>query len=336
MMVTGSAQPAPTTPNNDDYLQRDRCPCCAEAAHRSRLVVASDPPAESLPIAEHGRFLSGYSADRVFFTYYRCGNCGLFYCPAYYTKAQLESLYGRQAENMAEVPLPTRQLTQAEYVRLVTRHSRMDGGFLELGADVGLFAEQCAEKGHFDKFWLYEPNVAVHDQLRGRIGSRDAAILGDSFSAADVPAASVSTAALIHVLDHLLEPRAMLEEIRRCLRPNGIVLVVTHDCASPLARLLGRRWPPYTLQHPQLFSRQSLRRTLERSGLEVLEIASVRNFFSMTYLIRAGLAILGLPIEFPDWPRPLLGLPLGNIAAVARNAGQGFDASSAAASATSR
>jgi SAM-dependent methyltransferase len=281
--------------------------------------VASSPPAETLSIADHGRFLSGFSAKRVFFSYHQCASCGLLYCPTYYTQEQLDRLYGRQAENMAEVPLRARQLTQAGYVQLVARHSPMDGGFLELGADIGLFAEQCVDGAHFEKLWLYEPNVAVHDELRRRIGNRDVVIRSASFAAADVPATSVSTCALIHVLDHLLEPRAMLEEIRRCLQPNGVVLVVTHDCASPLAGLLGRRWPPYTLQHPQLFSRRSLRRTLERAGLEVLEIARVRNFFSITHLMRAGLSTLGLPSRLPEWPRPLLGLPLGNIAAIARN-----------------
>lgn len=318
-MVIGSTETAAATSRGgDDYLRRDRCPCCGESAGSSRPAAASTPPAESLSIADHGRFLSGYSSNRVFFSYRQCERCGLRYCPIYYTQAQLDRLYGRQAENMSEVPLQARQLTQAEYVRLVAKHSSMDSGFLELGADIGLFAEQCAQKGKFEKFWLYEPNVTVHDQLRSRIGSR-AEIRDDSFSAAHVPPASVSTSAVIHVLDHLLEPRTMLEEIRRCLRPNGVVLVVTHDCASPLATLLGRRWPPYTLQHPQLFSTQSLRQTLERSGLEVLEVARVRNFFSVTHLMRAGLAILGLPAPLPDWQRPLLGLPLGNIAAVARN-----------------
>jgi 2-polyprenyl-3-methyl-5-hydroxy-6-metoxy-1,4-benzoquinol methylase len=319
MMIAASSPQAATTSDQDAYLRRDRCPCCGESVRRSRPVVASNPPAETLSIADHGRFLSGYSAERVFFSYHQCEACGLLYCPLYYTQAQLDRLYGRQAENMAEVSLEARQLTQTEYVRLVTQYSVMDSGFLELGADIGLFAERCADNGHFEKFWLYEPNVTVHDELRRRIGSRDMAIRTVNFSAADVPAASVSTSALIHVLDHLLEPKVMLEEIRRCLRPNGIVLIVTHDCSSLLARLLGRRWPPYTLQHPQLFSQQSLRRTLEQSGLEVLEIASVRNFFSMTHLLRAGLAIFGLPSLLPNWPKPLLGLPLGNMAAIARN-----------------
>src|SRR6185369_8845820 len=145
-MVSGPAQPVAATPGH--YLRRGHCPCCGESRSRSHLVVASEPPAEKLTISDHGPFLSGYAANRVFFSYFQCESCEVLYCPTYYTEAQLEQLYGFQAENMADVPLRTRQLTQAEYVRLVTRHSRKDGGFLEVGADVGLFAEQCAEQGH--------------------------------------------------------------------------------------------------------------------------------------------------------------------------------------------
>ena len=318
-MVTDCSRQGVRITGDDSYLRRDHCPCCGDGVQRSRLAVASNPPAEALPISDHGYFLSGYSANWIFFSYHRCDSCGLLYCPTYYTQSQLDRLYNRQAENMAEVSLDARRYTQAGYVRLVTRHSAMNGGFLELGADIGLFAEQCAQIGTFEKLWLYEPNLSVHDQLRSRVGKHDTTIRSENFSPDDLPARSVSTSALIHVLDHLLEPKARLDEIRRCLQPNGVILIVTHDCSSPLAKLLGRRWPPYTLQHPQIFSRHSLRQTLQHTGLDVLEVTSVRNFFPIMHLVRAGLAILGSSATLPDWPTPLLGLPLGNIAAVARN-----------------
>src|SRR5262249_13989943 len=131
-MASASTETAVTESISHDYLRRSRCPCCGAELSGARPVVASQPPAETLTIAEHGRFLSGYAASRVFFSYCRCESCGLLFCPTYYTQAQLEHLYGRQAENMADVPVETRRLTQAEYVRLVARHSPMDGGFLEL------------------------------------------------------------------------------------------------------------------------------------------------------------------------------------------------------------
>src|SRR5687768_17545740 len=104
---------------------------------------------------EHGRFLSGYSAQRVFFTYHRCPSCGLLFCPVYYSPGQLQHLYGHQDENMFEVPMSARMRTQARYAKLASPASLPDGDFLELGSDIGLFAQLCAAQGRFGHFWLY-------------------------------------------------------------------------------------------------------------------------------------------------------------------------------------
>ena len=148
--------------------------------------------------------MSGYGARRVFFTYYRCEICGALYCPLFYTPEQLEKLYGSQTENMAEVPLAARQRTQNGYADLLMKHSRRGGGFLEIGSDIGLFAERCATLGSFDHMWLFEPNRNVHAELSARLTGRPHSIRVEMRPTADVPPRSISTAALIHVLDHLL------------------------------------------------------------------------------------------------------------------------------------
>ena len=124
---------------------------------------------------------------------------------------------------------------------------------------------------------------------------------------------------MIHVLDHLLQPKDFLQEIKASLEPGGVVLIVTHDCGSTLARVLGRRWPPYTLQHPQLFSQRSIATLLRASGLEVVESVKTTNYFPLPFLMRAGLTVLGLPERLvPEGTAPLLGLKLGNIGTIAR------------------
>ena len=311
-------------PDNEEivlssYLKRAACPCCGASVERANPKVSSRPPAENLDLAEHGRFLSGYSAKRVFFTFWECSQCSAFYCPVYYTQSQLDMLYGRQAENMSEAPLVARRKTQEAYASLLRRHSRMAGGYLELGADIGLFAEYFARHGQFQHFALYEPNREVHDQLAECLRSQNIAIRSDDFSAAHLPAGSVSTAAMIHVFDHLLDPRRMLREIWSVLEPGGVLLIVTHDVQSALAKLLGSRWPPFTLQHPQLYSRQSLAELARSAGYEIAEIVKTENYFPLTYLARAAFAVLGLPLSFcPNWERPMVGVKLGNIAVVTR------------------
>jgi hypothetical protein len=301
------------------YLRVDSCPCCGGPAAQARARIASSPPAETLDAERHTDFISGYTQARVFFTYFECPNCSAMFCPTYYRQSQLDGLYGRQAENMFYLPLPARQRTQTDYIALLRRHSRMAGDFLEIGPDIGLFASSFAKLAAFEHFWLYEPNRNVHQALADSFRGRRHSISTGSFRATDLPSASVSTAVMIHVLDHLLQPAQFLREIRATMEPGGIIFIVTHDCASPLARALGRRWPPCTLQHPQLFSRRSIGTLLEKSGFEVVESIRTTNYFPLPYLVRAALTVFGLPDGFvPTGATPLVGIKLGNIATVAR------------------
>jgi hypothetical protein len=136
---------------------------------------------------------------------------------------------------------------------------------------------------------------------------------------ADVPPGAVSTAVLIHVLDHLPEPEVMLKDLFKTLEPGGTLMVVTHNVRSWLARLLGGRWPPFALQHPQLFSARSIRSLLASSGFEVSDIIRTTNYFPATFLMRAGLTVFGLPAKWvPAQAGPDIAVKLGNICTLAR------------------
>ena len=314
-----SSDTDPSLKHRRDHLQVEFCPCCGAPAGSAKPRIASAPPAETLNAEHHTDFVSGYTQARVFFTYFECPNCSAMFCPTYYRQSQLDGLYGRQAENMFYLPLQARKRTQEDYIHLLRRHSRMAGSFLEIGPDIGLFASSFAKLGAFDHFWLYEPNRDVHQPLADNFRGLHHTISTGIFRAADVPAQSVSTAVMIHVLDHVLQPARFLREIRDSLEPGGVIFIVTHDCDSVLARVLGRRWPPYALQHPQLFSRRSLAALLQSSGFELLETIKTTNYFPLPYLMRAALTVFGLPDRLvPDGARPLVGIKLGNIGTIAR------------------
>lgn len=300
------------------YLRRAECPICAAPASRSKVAVSSTPAAETIPFGSHGEFLSGYTSKRVFFTYNRCGQCAGLYCPTYFSQEQLDQLYSRQAENMADVPLAARAATQRGYLDILARHSRLEGDYLELGPDIGLFAGYCAAKGNYSRFYLYEPNREVHPMLAERFHGRDAVISADRYRSGLLPIASLNTAVAIHVLDHLINPAQLLRELYEDLAPGGLLFLVTHNEGSLLAKILGRRWPPYTLQHPLLYSPRSITRLLERCRFRVLEVVMSRNYFPLTHLARAAFTVVGLERIAPRFDHPFsLGLKLGNIATVA-------------------
>jgi hypothetical protein len=299
------------------YAQRSNCPCCGIEVSRAVKEMASAPPAESLPLDQHGKFLSGYSAARIFFTYFRCASCQLLFCPTYYSDRQLNQLYGHQSENMGEVPLEARVRTQRHYVNLVAPESLPEGDYLELGADIGLFTRECIARKRFRHLRLYEPNQSVRGQLQSRLMGAPHTIYERTFTEEDVIPASGALATAIHVLDHVWQPLELLRQLHDSLMAGGRILIVTHDERSTLARVLGRRWPPFTLQHPQLYSADSLVKTLKRSGFRNIRIEKTVNFFPPLHLAQAALQVLNVPVTLPRWSVGQIPIALGNIAAIA-------------------
>jgi SAM-dependent methyltransferase len=301
----------------DAYLTRP-CPTCGDAASAS-ASVASAPPAESLLFDALRSSWRGFFRDRKpFFTYIRCPACAQLYSPHYFTPAQLDELYGQMADNTGGQDASLMARAQRGYWELLRRHARLvPGDYVELGPDIGLFTHEALGNTALGKFWLIEPNRAVHPALEQLAGPRPHAVLADIARLADIPDGSLALAVAIHVLDHLLEPQPLLGQVARKLAPGGCLFAVTHSERSVAARAFGARWPAYCLQHPQLYAPRTLRQAFERAGLRNVRVARTTNYFPAGYLLQhalfaAGLGKLAVPLP-SSW---VLALKLGNIAAM--------------------
>lgn len=300
------------------YHVRDACPCCGASVTRATMSVASKRPAEQLPLEEHTRFSSGYGANRSYFTYYRCGECGGLYCPIFYSGDQLAALYGHQSENMSEVPLEARKRTQERYGDALLAHTPNGGDYLEIGADIGLLADKCAREAQFENLWLYEPNIDVRDELQQRLRMQSNTVLDKMLPGDEVAAGSVSAAAMVHVLDHLIDPLEMLKTLNAKMSRGAALLIVAHNSSSMLARALGRRFPPFALQHPQIFDRTSLKVLLARAGFSMAETQGAVNYFPFWHLARAACAVAGITPSIGEATYPVIPIRLGNMLVVAR------------------
>ncbi len=299
------------------YLRRTHCPICDAPTSRATAEMQSQSPAEHSPPEAHINYFPTEKSHRPCFTYARCGDCGGLYCPVYFRQDQLNQLYAQQNENQIDVPLSSRAATQRAYVEVIQRFAPLEGDYLELGPDIGLFTEAVAKAGRFGKFYLYEPNLAVHDALSDRMKGHDIRLSNELYRTGLVPPASLSLAVIIHALDHLLDPATILRAVYDDLKPGGSVLIVTHDEGSPLARMLGRRWPPYNLQHPQLFRRSSMKRLVERCGFKVTGFGGTANYFPAHFLVQKALGLAGLDGLVKGWTKsPDLRLQLGNLGTV--------------------
>jgi SAM-dependent methyltransferase len=89
---------------------------------------------------------------------------------------------------------------------------------------------------------------------------------------AGLEAGSVDLFHASHLIEHLNDPGAFLDEARRILAPSGILALTTPNADGFQARLLGSAWRSAIYDHLYLFSVWSLGRLLEAHGFRVLRL----------------------------------------------------------------
>jgi hypothetical protein len=189
---------------------------------------------------------------------------------------------------------------------------------LEIGPDTGLFAENCVREGHFDQYWMFEPNCGVRAELDAALAGAQSEIIHSMADFSDVPDHSVGAAVMIQVLDHLLDPVSTLRDLRNKLADGGLVFIVTHNETSLLRRLFRHRWPAFCLQHPEIYGPRSMRALMAATGYDVVEIGRTTNHFPLQFLVKNLLWACGLKVgRVPSFWGLSLSLKLGNMLTVA-------------------
>ena len=295
------------------------CPSCNKDDKIINSKISSPYPSETLTFRANKESWEGlFYKNRSFFSYYKCNNCKLIYAPEHYSSQELNNLYKEIAPNMETVPKRLLKKTQFGYFQLLKKWSDLKGGYLEVGPDIGMFTEYCALEDTFDYYWLFESNNLVKPKLTKLLGNKKHRIYSSIDQVDKIDNKILSTAVLIHVLDHLLEPKKILNKLREKIKPGGVILIVTHDESSMMRKFFGWRWLGFCQQHPQLFNCKTTAEILNRSGFKVLEQRKSKNYFEISFLLNTLLWSFGFKtLRFPKWLNISIGLKLGNIITVA-------------------
>ena len=138
------------------------------------------------------------------------------------------------------------------------------GRLLEIGCGSGAMLRRMEQRG-----WQVQ-GVDFDPMAVGKARS-----LGLQVHCGDVSQLSLSTeefdaVVMSHVIEHVPDPRLLLSECARLLRPGGRAVMVTPNVNSISHWLFGRHWrglePP---RHLHLFAAAPLRRLCREAGLEI-------------------------------------------------------------------
>lgn len=299
-----------------DWLRRS-CPVCSSFSISKKPVGRAHTPAETLTFDEVKNSFVGLRKDQIFFSYYRCLVCHLLYAPYYFNKDQLDELYREMPDNLMGEDKATISKTQAGYVNWVKFRIKDVKRFLELGPDIGLVGKEVVHLFAPDSAFMIEPNLAVYAELKKSLfPTKDIHIYRDL---QELPKEmEVDMVAGIHVYDHLLDPVGDLKTIRNASMKSAHLLIVVHNENSMLRKMMGSKWPPFCLQHPQLFNPMTLEHLLLNAGWKIREVSKSVNWWHLNHFAKMGSDVVGIPSAWTRFlPKFQFPVKLGNIIALA-------------------
>ena len=218
---------------------------------------------------------------------YQCSRCGFRQCSEW---SEVLSYYEALEDREYEKGRQERYL-QAEALIQALSQLGAQGRLLDVGAGSGILVE-AARKAGFAAEGV-EPSGWLQQQAEARALPVRKGVLQDI-----PPAERYDVMTLVDVLEHVVDPLELLKDIKRSrLRPGGRAMIVTPDCGSLFAQLLGRKWWHYRVAHIGYFNRSTLELACEKSGLQVVARQRPAWFFTLDYLW------VRLMQYFPSWMR---------------------------------
>jgi 2-polyprenyl-3-methyl-5-hydroxy-6-metoxy-1,4-benzoquinol methylase len=206
----------------------------------------------------------------------QCRGCGLIFLDPVPSEAYETGAYGSDyyAPWQGREEKARRRLWRRRLAALDRHGAR--GTLLDVGCGDGLFLETAQQRGWRGDGIEFSPEGARRAAARLR---RPIAV-GDLAARSLLPG-PYDIVTLWHVLEHLPEPRPMLEAARRRLRPGGTLVVAVPNTDNLPMRAAYRvargrplpLWEPGAREpHVSHFTPATLREILARAGFEILAV----------------------------------------------------------------
>jgi SAM-dependent methyltransferase len=205
----------------------------------------------------------------------RCKRCGLMYanpqekvdCEVVKTPEYpkvFDIVWSKRFFRKQHVQLPD----YLEVLKAVNRLAPRRGKLLEIGCHCGIFLNEIREDG-WDVTGL-EPDIGVANYARDNYRLN---VIDGILPQPALAPGTFDAIVMLHVIEHMPDPLSSLREIRKLLKPGGILAVETPRFDSLSFKILGRRERNMAVHdgHIYFFTVATLRRMLEKNGFRAVQ-----------------------------------------------------------------
>lgn len=226
-------------------------------------------------------FAARKTPTRQHFRMVECSGCGLIYSSPILPPDTIYRLY-RHSPFIQETQLDNMIRDYQDQLRRLLPLLPAKARLLEIGCANGMFLEAALELGFEDVRGVEPGEEAVqraHPSVRSKIAN-------SIFSADLFPQESFDVVCCFQVLDHLLDPNAVLRDAHKLLRKDGLLLLLNHNIRSWFPRVLGERCPMYDIEHIYLFDKRTVVRLMQNNGYEPVAVRNTPNSYALSYAVK--------------------------------------------------
>ncbi len=210
------------------------------------------------------------------FTLYSCEACRCLFLHPMPDSREIERFYpadywwnARRSGGLKKLESVYRKLALRDHIAFITKAAGNRGvDVLDVGCGSGTLLGLLKQRGFRVNGLDFSAEAAAIAKAENGV---DVAV--GSLEEAHFPAESFDVVTLFHVMEHVTNPRLVLAEVSRVLKPNGVAILQVPNIESWQFKIFGARW--YGLDIPRHvidYSRNSMLKLLADSGFVVNRI----------------------------------------------------------------
>ncbi|MFH1867868.1 MAG: methyltransferase domain-containing protein [Candidatus Omnitrophota bacterium] len=210
----------------------------------------------------------------------RCKSCGLIYASPIQRWEDLYAAYSEMEDEAYIREEKGRRIAARSLLKKIGKIKKYSAGskMLDVGCGTGFLLDEARKAGwdaHGVEISKWAANYA-DKELKLKV-------YNTTLNEKKFPDKNFDLIILQDVIEHLIDPKAVIKEARRILSNDGILYINTPDIESLPSRLLRARWWGINRFHLYYFSKKTLDTMLEAAGFKSIRYCSHARTFSSGY-----------------------------------------------------